>query len=493
MASQNSAGAVAVANVDLCIVGAGVAGLNALAVATEYLDARARAALVDRRPDAGGMWNDTYSYVRLHQPYEFFTAGDIAWRLRRAPDYLATKPEVLDHLRYCRDVLAERVALDEYYGWTMDRFDEHADGVRVHLSDPAGGKLVLDTPILINAYGFNVTPNQPLALSSSQVKSVSPDFFDFSENDFTDTNTPVWIIGGGKTAMDTAYLITTRNPGREVHLVAGAGTFFNNREAAFPIGMRRWWAAKPASQVFSSFADMYDGTNDQQVTAAYRARYGISPMPESRRFLNGNLSPSECDAISAALSGIVTDYLVDVVDRDGMPQLVFRSHEEIPVVPGSWVVNCTGYILRERSTDDPYVSEGGRVLTINSGSAIVQFSTYAAYFLTHLAFLGKLDSVPLYQTDIGVVARQHSQAAVGISCCLAMYNIGLIADEVPLKVFTNCGVDFDKWAPMPLRLAASTRFMLTHRRKREQYRRALDIASQRLGFACGPLVGATAS
>ena len=68
MASQNSAGAVAVANVDLCIVGAGVAGLNALAVATEYLDARARAALVDRRPDAGGMWNDTYSYVRLHQP-----------------------------------------------------------------------------------------------------------------------------------------------------------------------------------------------------------------------------------------------------------------------------------------------------------------------------------------------------------------------------------------------------------------------------------------
>ncbi|WP_287005022.1 MULTISPECIES: hypothetical protein [Gordonia] len=101
--------------------------------------------------------------------------------------------------------------------------------------------------------------------------------------------------------------------------------------------------------------------------------------------------------------------------------------------------------------------------------------------------------MPLYQTDIGVVARQHSQAAVGISCCLAMYNIGLIADEVPLKVFTNCGVDFDKWAPMPLRLAASTRFMLTRRRKREHYRRALDIASQRLGFACGPLVGATAS
>lgn len=491
MPSQNSAGAVV--NVDLCIVGAGVAGLNALAVATEYLDAGARVVLVDRRPDAGGMWNDTYSYVRLHQPYEFFTAGDIAWRLRRPPDYLATKPEVLDHLRYCRDVLAERIALDEYYGWTMDRFDERADGVSVHLSGPDGGELVVDTPILINAYGFNVTPNQPLALSSAQVKSVSPDSFDFSQDDFTDTDTPVWIIGSGKTAMDAAFLITTRNPGREVHLVAGVGTYFNNREAAFPVGMRRWWAAKTASQVFSSFADMYDGTNDQQVTAAYRARYGISPMSESQRFLNGNLSPSECDAISTALSGIVTDYLADVVDRDGMPQLVFRSGEEMSVVPGSWVVNCTGYLLREKSTDDdPYVSKGGRVLTINTGSAAFQFSTYAAYFLTHLALLGKLDSVPLYQTDLAAVIRGHPQAAIGISCCLAMYNIGLIADEVPLKVFTNCGVSFDRWARMPTRLASSAQFMLTHRRKRENYRRALDIASQRLGFSCGPLVGATA-
>lgn len=157
------------------------------------------------------------------------------------------------------------------------------------------------------------------------------------------------------------------------------------------------------------------------------------------------------------------------------------------------MVNCTGYLLREDSTDDdPYVSKGGRVLTINTSSAAFQFSTYAAYFLTHLALLGKLDSVPLYQTDMGAVIRGHPQAAIGISCCLAMYNIGLIADEVPLKVFTNCGVSFDRWARMPVRLASSAQFMLTHRRKRENYRRALDIASQRLGFNCGPLVGATA-
>lgn len=493
MAASNDLESDEFRHVDLCIVGAGVAGLNALAVATGYLDAGQRVALVDRRENAGGMWNDTYSYVRLHQPYEFFTAGDIAWQLRRATEYLATKPEVLGHLRYCRDVLSDRVGLEEYYGWSMVGYDEDSDGVTVQLSGPDGRRQIIRTPRLINAFGFDVTPNKPLTLSSSQVNSVSPDSFDFTERRFAESHTPVWIVGGGKTAMDTAALIMARNPGREVNLVAGAGTFFNNREAAFPLGVRRWLAGRTASQVFGKYADMYDGTNDQQVTDAYRRVYGITPMREAERFLNGNLSPSERDAISAGLNSTVMDYLSDVVDRNDLPQLVFRSGEEVPTVPGSWVVNCTGYILRENTTDAPYVSAGGRVVTIHSGSAIAQFSTYASYFLTHLAFLGKLDSTPLYQTDLTVVTRNHSQSSVGIGCCLAMYNLGLIADEVPLRVFTKCGVDFDRWAPMPRRLAASAQFMLTHRRKREHYRAALDTAAQRLGIRCGPLVGVGAT
>ena len=40
------------------------------------------------------------------------------------------------------------------------------------------------------------------------------------------SDTPVWIIGGGKTAMDTAHALITEYPGREVNLVAGSGTFF---------------------------------------------------------------------------------------------------------------------------------------------------------------------------------------------------------------------------------------------------------------------------
>ena len=48
--------------------------------------------------------------------------------------------------------------------------------------------------------------------------------------EMADSDTPVWIVGGGKTAMDTAHALITRYPGREVNLVAGAGTFFARRE-----------------------------------------------------------------------------------------------------------------------------------------------------------------------------------------------------------------------------------------------------------------------
>jgi len=64
---------------DVVVLGAGIAGLNALVVASEYVKRKGRVMLVDRRVGPGGMWNDTYDYVRLHQPHPFFTAGDIRW------------------------------------------------------------------------------------------------------------------------------------------------------------------------------------------------------------------------------------------------------------------------------------------------------------------------------------------------------------------------------------------------------------------------------
>src|SRR5690349_13063556 len=158
---------------DVCVVGAGIAGLNALFVASQYLASDQRVILVDRRPRVGGMWVDTYPYVRLHQPHPMFTAGNIAWTLGAKPAHLATKAEVLDHFTHCLDVIKQRVRVDEFFGWTVESHEDADGAVRIDCRSADGKRSVIEAKRMIKAYGFQVTPNQPLELSSARVLSVS--------------------------------------------------------------------------------------------------------------------------------------------------------------------------------------------------------------------------------------------------------------------------------------------------------------------------------
>jgi len=45
---------------DLCIVGAGISGLNFLFSASQSMSKADKVVLVDRNPGVGGMWNERY-------------------------------------------------------------------------------------------------------------------------------------------------------------------------------------------------------------------------------------------------------------------------------------------------------------------------------------------------------------------------------------------------------------------------------------------------
>ncbi len=123
---------------DVCIVGAGLCGMNALFVASRYLEPDQKVILIDRRPRVGGMWVDTYPYVRLHQPHPMFTAGDIKWTLGREPSYLATKPEVLDHFAHCLQQIKQRVRVEERFGWEFETADAVGGAVQIACRDADG-------------------------------------------------------------------------------------------------------------------------------------------------------------------------------------------------------------------------------------------------------------------------------------------------------------------------------------------------------------------
>ncbi|MFF0817306.1 FAD-dependent oxidoreductase [Rhodococcus sp. NPDC003318] len=487
MSEEYSEQPVRVERCDVCIVGAGIAGLNALFVASRYLSRDQRVVLVDRRDRVGGMWIDTYPYVRLHQPHSLFTAGNIAWTIGREPSYLATKTEVLDHFEHCLDVIRRRVTVDEYFGWTMES-DEETDGiVRVSCRSANGDALHIRADRLIKASGFCIEPNAALATSSTRVRSVSPDESPRGQGVWA-SDAPVWIIGGGKTAMDTVHTLVTERPGREVNLVAGMGTYFVNRDRYFPTGARRWWGTPMTSTVAAQVSRRFDGTNEAEVANWFRARYATSPTPEAGNFFLGVLSEAENATIVGGLHDVVMDRFVDAVDRGGATDLVFRSGARRTVEPGSWIINCTGYVLRQENPYEPYTSASGAVISIQPRSATFHLSSFMGYFTTHLMFAGEITAVPLYELDMYALRSKSVAAGPYTLITLAQYNAGLVADAVPSDVFRDFGLDFDRWYPLPRRLAGAARFAFTHRRSREQQRRTLDTVRERFGVRCGPLV-----
>ncbi|NKZ15325.1 FAD-dependent oxidoreductase [Mycolicibacterium septicum DSM 44393] len=478
---------------DVCIVGAGLCGMNALFVASRYLRPDQKIILIDRRPRVGGMWVDTYPYVRLHQPHPMFTAGDIKWTLGREPSYLATKPEVLDHFAHCLQQIEQRVRVEERFGWSFEKDEPDEGGVRVTCRDADGQPHTVRADRLIKAYGVRVTPNDALELSSDRVRSVSPDSCDVRSGEIHDSDTPVWVIGSGKTAMDTAHALIGSSPGREVNMVAGSGTFFSNRDQLFPVGARRWWGGVALTKMAIEMTRLFDGTNEDEVAGWYQSTYGTYPTPRAAHFLAGVLSEAENAAIAAGLNDVVMDHLVDVVDSNGSADLVLRSGARKTVSPGSWIVNCTGYLSKGEYPYEPYVSGDGSVLSLQMRSATMHLTSYAAYFATHLMFLGKLNTVPLYELDIQDLVQKSKKAVVYAMFTLAQYNLSLITDAVPVKVFRECGLDFNRWYPMPRQLSATSRFLATHHRDREHLRRTLDTVGERFDVRCGPLITTSAA
>ncbi|UGT43710.1 FAD-dependent oxidoreductase [Nocardia yamanashiensis] len=476
---------------DVCVVGAGIAGLNALFVASRYLRRDQKIILVDRHPRAGGMWVDAYPYVRLHQPHPLFTAGDIKWTIHKERSYLATRTEVLEHFAHCVRVIGERVQVEEYFGVDYRSHEETAGGVRITCTDADGRPLVIMADKLIKAFGVNVAPKDPLTVSSDRVRSVSPNYCDVRSGEIADSDEPVWIIGGGKTAMDTASALIAARPDREVNLVAGPGTVFLDRDRIVPPGPRRYWGGLMPNRLFIEVARKFDGTNENEVQAWLLANAGLSVTPQADNFFAGLLSEAEQATIRAGLHTVVMGHLRDAVDRNGAVDLVFRNGDTVATPAGSWIVNCTGYLLHTDTPYEPYVSPGGQVLSIQTRSATFGFLSFGGYFLTHLMFRDKLREVPLFAFD-GDELRKKTVTAAPLAYAaltLHLHNLSLIYEALGPSVFLRCGLDFDRWYPLHRRMVDSAYFARTHRRDREHQRQTLETMAERFGMRCAAVVG----
>jgi len=475
----------------LCIIGAGIAGLNALFAASRYLAPTDKVVLVDRNAAPGGMWTETYDYVRLHQPHRMFTAGDIPWQPVRDPAYLADKVEVLDHINECLVQLRKRVALVEYYGYEFGELVESPDQVNIAFRGVGDDQAPLEVTAqkCVKAFGFRVPKNEPLPFSSTAVHSVSPSDATVFGAEFSDSDAPVYIVGGGKTGMDTAHALITRFPDREVHLVVGRGTVFASRDISFPPGMRRWFTGSTTLEYFLRLCRRYDGSNPQEIFDDFKADRAVHLPGTGHQYMFGLLSAAENETIANGISELITDYVEDVVDNGATTEIVFRSGEKRAVAHGTWFVNCTGYVMRQDYPYEPFLSNGGRVVSVQPTSGIHFLTTFAAYFLVHLFYLGELDRLPIYQMDYQALLKKDKVAFPFAAMTQVLYNISLIMQSVPTRVMTECGLDFDRWFPLPRRLIGAIKLRRNSDQHIEHFRKTLDVIAEKYDITCGTVAG----
>jgi hypothetical protein len=473
---------------DLCVVGTGIAALNALVVASGYLQKGQRVVLVERRSRCGGMWNDAYPFVRLHQPHGMFTAGSIKWQGGRPRSHLAARHEVLDHFAHVLDVVRTRVELDECYGWEFTEHEELDSRVLVRARNAEGEHLEVDAAKLIKGFGFEIGPDLPLKLTSDRVRSIAPSMIHEHRDELYGGDGPIWIVGGGKTAMDTAHLLVTEAPGREVNMIVGAGTLFGRRDRLFPQARRdRWRVRATSNMVTADMARRFDGTNEVEVRRWLGRSYGVGLVADPDNYVFGLLSEAENETIASGLTSIVRDYLVDVRDRDETTEWLFRSGATRDVPVGAWVVNCTGLVKPVDRSYEPYSSSSGNVLTLSQRSVSMLLSSFMGYFMTHAMYHDKLATTPLYEVDYSELAKVAKHASPYVMASMTQYNLSLLSDALPLRPFLDCGLDYDRWMPLPHRIAANVAFAARHKRDRPRLRAALDTVRDRFDVRCGPL------
>lgn len=474
---------------ELCIIGAGAAGLNALFVASRYLKKTDRVILIERRYRPGGMWTDVYDYARLHQPHPAFTVGDMEWTWSEPKDYLATGSEVASHLQRCYGAIRGKVDLVELFGHTVTACDEITTErgatarVECHASDAVGQTRIIEAKRVINAIGFDVPAARPLAFKSRNVISTTPE--QLSRDAGFDASTPVYVVGGGKTGMDTAYNLLTRGPGRPVTLVNGKGTVFVEREMYFP--RNRWRKGTLLADLFRDQALLFNGSNEDESFYHLRRMSTVSVGGNSESFFYGILSRRERHVIASGLEGIVRNYLDDVVDGPNGAEMVLRNGVRQPVPAGSVFVNCTGHLLRHHQEYRPYLSAGGAIVSITQRSMVHFLSTASAYFLTHLFFRGQLRDLPLYEFDGEEIISKNPRLYHMSLMCLTFMNQLIMMRALPLSVFTRCGLDIDRLYPLHRRAVALVDLKFNGRRYVAHCMKALDRMRELNGVRCGPL------
>lgn len=477
---------------DLCVVGAGIAGLNVLFVAAKYLKKDSKVLLVDKNPGAGGMWNSAYDFVRLHQPHTLFTVGNFKWNLSQENDYLAKRPEVVDYLNRSLEKLKNRFSLEVQYNCTLIANGEETvsgEDYAVATFSQEGEEFSIRSRYLVKAFGINVQPLKALELTSDKVHSIPISKVPARVEDIRESGKPVFVIGGGKSGADAAHFLLKQKIENQIHLLSGRGIVFSRRDIFFPTGVNRFFGGTVPTDAFIELSNKFDGTNATEIIDYFLGKYGIKISDSAMSSVFGLLSPGEAQTLINKLNSIINDHLEDVTNDGEGVSLVLRSGKTIQTDPGAWIINATEAVFNSTSEYEPYMSEKATTISLNKKSAIGVFSTYGSFFLAHLLFSKKIKTTPLFELDVEQLFMSHKPAFHPIAVQQMLYNTVLLVDALPLSVFNEWGANLDNWFPLYRRMFATLGLLMNKKQILSHAKKSLQKSAEHYGIRCGELQG----
>ena len=169
--------------------------------------------------------------------------------------------------------------------------------------------------------------------------------------------------------------------------------------------------------------------------------------------------------------------------------MILREGRSVAVQEGSIFVNCTGSFFRTQTLADtkPLVSPKGCVLSINARNAFHFLTSVSGFFATHLLYRNQLHGQGFYALDLEALFRENRNAWVGASAAQAYMNQVIAVQTLPLMLLDRCGLDLDRWYPLPRRMAGLLRMKASAANDVAHCRRTLDRVTERFGVEGGPV------
>jgi hypothetical protein len=430
---------------ELCIVGAGHAGLNGLNAAAGYLKKGARVVVIDKNQTWGGQWLHQYDFLRLHQPYGMFTAGAQPWKMDRDPLYLATRREVLDHLTSVPAVSGAHLDVRPFFGHAYTGHQVREGSVELVTSPVSNDR----APVRIRAKRLLLLPGaqieilRPLALRSTRVHSLAVSDPQLNTREFLDSDAPVYIVGGGKTAVDCAlHLIRNRKGTRRINVINGSGMWYLIRDRIYPGGKGRYYNGVVNGEIFMTMCKLYDGQNEPYVMEELaRKGYVHKVWGDGGNFRTALLSRAERAELRAGVDQVYRGHLVDV-EGTRMTVRQGQTLQQHDVPEGAYIINCTSHI-RQDGLHQPIMQDSGLVC---APQFVLGLPGVSAYFITHLWFRNELGLLAhkFYRMHVDTPNRLRFVAHFTL---MIMANIIMVNAVLPAKVFWDYKGDFNKWYP----------------------------------------------